>query len=322
MSVPERFEQFSGLTRYEQACRAVADAVSVDEAKEFRDKSEAMRAYARQAKNRQLEVQAAEIRLRAERRIGELMAAQRDAGMLSGGGRPSEKTGFSDNPVSKPTLSDAGIDKNLANRARKLAAVPEKEFESHLSDWRERVSDETERVTMQLLGAGEKAFVEHNTGNNEWYTPPAFLEAARAVLGGFDLDPASSEIANGSVQAERYFTESDNGLEREWSGRIWMNPPYAANLVGKFADKFAETIEAEKGVGIVLVNNASETGWWQRLAGVSAALCFPKSRVKFLRPEGDSGAPLQGQTIFYAGPDRETFREVFSDFGFVVFCHE
>ena len=67
------------LVKYEAACRAVAEAVSIDEAKEFRDQSEAMRAYAKQAKNKQLEVQAAEIRIRAERRIGELMAAQRDA---------------------------------------------------------------------------------------------------------------------------------------------------------------------------------------------------------------------------------------------------
>ena len=54
-----------------------------------------------------------------EWRIGQLMAAQRDAGMMDVGGRP--KTGLRENPV--PTLADAGIDKNLADRARKLAGV-------------------------------------------------------------------------------------------------------------------------------------------------------------------------------------------------------
>ena len=92
------------LVKYEAACRAVAEAASIDEAKDFRDKSEAMRAYAKQAKNKQLEVQSAEIRIRAERRIGELMAAQRDAGALSEGGRPSHKTGSQTDPVSAAAI--------------------------------------------------------------------------------------------------------------------------------------------------------------------------------------------------------------------------
>jgi hypothetical protein len=65
-----------------------------------------------------------------------LIAAQRDAVGLNEGGRP-KKTGLSENPVSKSaTLAEAGIDKNLADRARKLAAVPEKKFETMLGDWR------------------------------------------------------------------------------------------------------------------------------------------------------------------------------------------
>ena len=63
------------LVKYDAACRAVAEAASIDEAKGFRDKSEAMRAYAKQAKNKQLEVQAAEIRIRAERRIASVSAS-------------------------------------------------------------------------------------------------------------------------------------------------------------------------------------------------------------------------------------------------------
>lgn len=75
-----------------------------------------MRAYAKQAKNRQLETQAAEIRFRAERRIGELMAAQRDAGMLATGakglGINQHEVRVASGPT-PPTLSDVGIDKHL-----------------------------------------------------------------------------------------------------------------------------------------------------------------------------------------------------------------
>lgn len=146
------------LVKYEAACRAVSEAASIDEAKEFRDQSEAMRAYARQAKNKQMETQAAEIRFRAERRIGELMADQRGAGALSTGGRPSEKTGSKTNPVSAPpSLEEVGIDKKTADRARKYAAIPEEEFNGIVGEWRERVEAENTRVTVDLLAAGKKA---------------------------------------------------------------------------------------------------------------------------------------------------------------------
>lgn len=170
-------------------------------------------------------------------------------------------------------------------------------------------------------GVPRKAFVANNSGNNEWYTPPEFIASARTVLGEIELDPATSEIANETVKAQEYFTEQDDALSLDWPpGKIWMNPPYASGLIGPFCDKYADAIEAGDSEGIVLVNNASETGWWQRLASVSSAICFPKSRVRFHSPEGEMGAPLQGQTIFYSGPEPERFCAEFSQFGFVVFC--
>src|SRR5690606_32625761 len=123
-----------GLQLYEAACLALSEAKSVDEVKFIRDKHDAMRAAARIAKNRQLEVDAAEIRIRAERRLGEMIVQQKETVGLNEGGRP-KKTGSDMEPVSKPTLEQAGIDKKLSMRAQKLAAVPEDEFEEELDDW-------------------------------------------------------------------------------------------------------------------------------------------------------------------------------------------
>ena len=149
------------LVRYDAACRALAEAKAVDEVQKIRNVSEAMRAYARQAKNRQLEIDAAEIRMRAERRIGELMQAQRDAGLLNRGGRPSEKPHPIGNAVSKPaTLAEAGIDDKLADRARKFAAVPADEFEAEIGEWRDRVQAEGARVTTRLLERGERELAD------------------------------------------------------------------------------------------------------------------------------------------------------------------
>lgn len=151
------------LAKYDQACKALADAKGTDEVKNIRDMSEAMRAYAKQANNKQLEVDAAEIRLRAERRLGEMIRAQKETVGLNKGskaGRLPKNGGSREAPPltdDRPTLADAGIDKKLSSRAQKLAAVPETEFEGMLGEWRERVQSEGERVTTSLLRRGERA---------------------------------------------------------------------------------------------------------------------------------------------------------------------
>jgi len=147
------------LVKYDAACQAIADARTIDEVKDFRDKADAMRAYARQAKNKGLEVDAAEIRFRAERRLGEMISAQKDTVGLAKGGWP---TRGAEGEPQVPTLSEAGIDKKLSSRAQKLAAVPEDKFEGMLGEWRGRVEKENERVTVSLLREGENARRDDN----------------------------------------------------------------------------------------------------------------------------------------------------------------
>ena len=150
----------SDLALYTKACQALAEAKTVDEVKGIRDKASAMRVYAQQAKNRQLEVDAAEIRMRAERRLGEMIRVQKETVGLATGtaglGRPSLGGTYKEPPKTIPTLADAGIDKKLSARAQKMAAVPEEKFEGMLGEWRDRVEKENERVTTNLLREGER----------------------------------------------------------------------------------------------------------------------------------------------------------------------
>jgi N6-adenosine-specific RNA methylase IME4 len=119
------------LMKYDAACRAVAEAHRIDEVKDIRDKAVALAAYAKQAKDGGLIAHATAIRKRAERRLGELMEDDRRCGKLAKGTRGSKIKGA--RVASGPTLADQGVDKHLADRARKAAAMPEAKFEEQVA---------------------------------------------------------------------------------------------------------------------------------------------------------------------------------------------
>ena len=134
-------------------------------------------------------------------------------------------------------------------------------------------------------------------------------------MGSIDLDPASSPKAQETVKANNYYTQEDDGLEQEWSGNIWLNPPFAEDLIVPFIDKL---LCSEIKQAVVLVNNATETGWGQRLLSEASMVCFLSGRVKFLDPVGNPEAPLQGQIIAGIGVDGSRFRQKFMDKGVIL----
>jgi hypothetical protein len=71
------------------------------------------------------------------------------------------------------------------------------------------------------------------SGTEVWLTPPYVIEA----LGQFDLDPCAS-LDRPWDTAENHYTIEDNGLEQEWFGRVWCNPPYGPKL-GPFLEKLS-----------------------------------------------------------------------------------
>jgi ParB family chromosome partitioning protein len=165
----------------------------------------------------------------------------------------------------------------------------------------------------------EHVHVGANSGENEWYTPAAYLEAARAVLGDIDLDPASTAVANEVVKASVFYDAAKDGLAYEWYGRVWLNPPYAQPLCARFCGHLLKELEAERvRAACVLVNNATETEWFQALGRGATAVCFPNGRVRFWHPDRAEGAPLQGQALLYFGEEEGAFREQFGRFGLVL----
>ena len=150
----------------------------------------------------------------------------------------------------------------------------------------------------------------------EWYTPAEYIDAVRQVLGTIDVDPASSAQANTTVQATAYFDAEADGLQHDWPGKVFMNPPYsgkAGAFVSHLLDQFARGITTE---AIALLNgNSMDTSWFRPL--FDFLICFA-GRLSFSSPDGPGPGASYGSIFVYLGSRRERFVEVFSGFGPVV----
>lgn len=265
---------------------------------------------------------AARIEARAKIRLADEYDAAQDRGEVATDGRP--KT-VSDGNGIKPTAADIGLSRKDIHEARILRDAEQESpgIVDRVID--DRVEMGVEPTKAAIRQAAEEATGKHvrgtfGTGENEWYTPQEYIDSARKVLGHFDLDPASSEHANTHhVCALNFYTKEDNGLARDWFGRVWMNPPYSQPLITQFCEKLRADYESGDVIqAIALTHNYSDTGWFHHLAAVSRALCFTKGRVRFEAPDGTKAAPTQGQTFFYLGHEPSSFVSQFAQFGLVL----
>ena len=96
----------------------------------------------------------------------------------------------------------------------------------------------------------------------------------------------SRRVANQLVRAKQYYTIADDGLSQHWSGNIWLNPPYSSKLISRFVHNLRDSyLYGDVSQAIVLVNNATETRWFDTLIEIASAIVFPHGKVKFLVPD-------------------------------------
>lgn len=161
--------------------------------------------------------------------------------------------------------------------------------------------------------------------SNEWYTPARYVEAAREVMGGIDLDPASCEQANQVVGATQYYTKEENGLMQSWHGRVFCNPPYGRTTIKgqvmSLQKAFAEKLRREYGLGTVeqavllSLGNPNST-WFQPF--LDYVVCFNRGTLHFTHPDGSQGTFGFPLAFIYLGPNESKFIEGFSRFGRIV----
>lgn len=292
------------------AKQALSKATSLSDVLEIKDKAAAIRTYMKAAGESLLvQNQAAELKLRAERKAGEMLAEME----LPDGRPPKNGDGVS-------PLESLGITKKQSSRWQKEAAVPEEEFTAFVAEVNQKGIELTQAA---LLKKAAGPHVANNSCDNEWYTPDEYIAPYRSMVGSIDLDPASCDEANKVVKAAKFYDVDDDGLKKRWKGNVWLNPPYGSGAVEPFCVKLLAELGAKHVMAAaILVNNATETKWFQMLLAECDAVCFLQSRIRFWKPGVKSMAPLQGQAVLYYGPQAEAFCEAYSHLGCSSVWHQ
>lgn len=169
--------------------------------------------------------------------------------------------------------------------------------------------------------------IHQDSGQAEWWTPQPILEAARVVMGGIDLDPASSAEANERVGAVKFYDEPADGLSlaRPWAGRVWLNPPFADT--SRFIAKLMAEYDAGRVREACVITFASlDTAWarqllrfarwypagrvayvagWRRVGSVQSALpgLAGAATVDLVACAAAPDAPPKASMVTYVGPD-------------------
>jgi ParB family chromosome partitioning protein len=184
--------------------------------------------------------------------------------------------------------------------------------------------------------------VRHSMKSVEWQTPPELVEPARAVMGGIDLDPASSARANDVVRARQHYTRRDDGLSKPWrADRVFLNPPGGIDEEReslqrlwwfRLSTSWAHGL-VEQAIFVCFSIELLQTTQAFPVPGplpLDFPLCVPATRVKYWRARRGAlvagKAPPHASCVVYLPPRArreremrlEIFAEAFAPFGRVL----
>jgi phage N-6-adenine-methyltransferase len=123
------------------------------------------------------------------------------------------------------------------------------------------------RTTLEVMGSSR---------SDEWPTDPTFFAKLAREFGPFDLDPCATVE---SAKCLRYFTRAENGLDQEWRGRVFMNPPYG-RTIGSWMRKAWEASQTTAELVVCLVPARTDTRWWHDWA-TRGEVRFLRGRLRF-----------------------------------------
>jgi len=273
------------LAQIGHAKAALAEVETIEDALRIAGFAESVRYAARQAEaGIRVQNAAAEVRLRAERRAGELLAS-----MDTAQGARTDLGTSSNDEKKLDAIERAGIKVPTAYRYEQVARVPEPVFEEHLAA---KVEAGEEITTSGLLTVARLGY-HTSSATDQWETPPE-LYALLDTEFGFGLDVCALPE---NAKCERFFGPDDDGLAQEWAGVCWMNPPYGSEIaawVGK-----AHAAAAAGATVVCLVPARTDTAWWWDHCR-HGQVRFLRGRLKF--GGGTMGAPFPSALVIFGLP--------------------
>tara|TARA_B110000971_G_scaffold198139_1_gene214513 strand:+ start:621 stop:1046 length:426 start_codon:yes stop_codon:yes gene_type:complete len=134
--------------------------------------------------------------------------------------------------------------------------------------------------------------VHFSSKTDMWSTPQSFFTKYDGEY-NFNLDVCASED---NAKCAKYFTETDDGLQQEWEGVCWMNPPYGREII-KWMKKAYES--SLNGATVVcLVPARTDTIWWHEYA-MKGTIEFIRGRLKF--GNSKNSAPFPSAIVVFNG---------------------
>ena len=138
--------------------------------------------------------------------------------------------------------------------------------------------------------------VHFSSKTDMWSTPQSFVTKYDEKY-NFNLDVCASED---NAKCAKYFTETDDGLQQEWEGVCWMNPPYGREII-KWMKKAYES--SLNGATVVcLVPARTDTTWWHEYA-MKGTIEFIRGRLKF--GNSKNSAPFPSAIVVFNGGRNE-----------------
>lgn len=114
-----------------------------------------------------------------------------------------------------------------------------------------------------------------SSATDNWATPQDFFDKLHKVF-NFQTDVCASAE---NTKCAKFYDKASNGLEQEWNGSCWMNPPYG-RTIGDWMRKAYESARTNGATVVCLVPARTDTKWWHDTAA-HAEVFFVPGRLKF-----------------------------------------
>ena len=158
--------------------------------------------------------------------------------------------------------------------------------------------------------------INADSGSDEYYSPPDIVEAARRTMGGIDLDPASSRVANERIRATYFFSlPRYDGLRQDWHGRVWLNHPFGRDTNGPWIERLISEYKSGRVKQACCITFASTSEAWFRPL-LEYPQCFIHKRTNYFLADGTlKKGVTKGSVVTYLGDNPQKFRDAFAGMG-------